>query len=432
MGPRESTAELSRLAAERRRSLERFLSLLSEREVCPYCAGSLLSSLNRRVSSWILGHAVLALEAEAGGERGKRACAGLRGSCSVCGGEVPSALPELISDLLRELSEYEFETFKGGAVLPPHVHEAHDEVRAELGIWTAESPKVTLSRLADDVVSAVTGAGIDPVRPDLVGLLDLWRGEVRITVNPVYLAGRYLKLARGISQARWLCPSCGGRGCEECGWTGYRYADSVEALIGEVAKRAFQAEDYHIHAAGREDVDARMLGTGRPFVLEVVRPRKRRVDLAELQEEINRSAEGKVAVVGLRYAEPSLIRTLKEGAPETRKVYRALVEVEGGVTDDELRRLEAELEGATIDQRTPTRVLRRRSDLLRRKRVYGVTTRRIDDRTFEMIVECDGGLYVKELVSGDEGRTRPSVASILGKKAFCRELDVLAVLTPRA
>ncbi len=423
---------MSRLALERERSLERFLALLSEREFCPYCAGSLLSSLNRRVSSWILGHAVLALEAQAGGQRGERAARGLSGSCSLCGGEVPSRLPGLISDLLRELREYEFESFKAGAVLPPHVHEAHDEVRAGVGIWTAESPKVTLARMADDVVAASTGARIDPSRPDVVAVLDLWRGEVRLTVNPVYLAGRYLKLSRGISQARWICPRCGGRGCEECGWTGYLYPDSVEALIGEVAKRAFEAEDYHIHAAGREDVDARMLGTGRPFVLELVSPRRRRVDLWELQEEVNRSAEGKVAVVNLRYAEPGLIRVLKEGSPGTRKVYRAVVEVEGGVSDEELRRLEVELEGATIEQRTPTRVLRRRADLLRRKMVHRLATRRLGEGTFEMIVECDGGLYVKELVSGDEGRTRPSVASVLGKKAFCRELDVLAVLTQEA
>jgi len=421
---------LSHFAQQRRRSLEVILGLLEHRALCPYCMGSLLATYSRRVSSWVLGYALLSRESEAGGARGVTASRGLSGECSLCGGLLPESTPELTYRLIGELSEYEFESFKGGAVLPPHVHEAHDEVRGRCGIWTAESPKVTVSRFVDDVVSVETGARIDPARPDVVGLIDLSRGAVEIQVNPVYVGGRYLKLVRGISQSRWVCPSCGGAGCEDCGWTGFRFGDSVEHIIGEPAKRAFEAEDYKLHAAGREDVDARMLGTGRPFVLELVRPKRRKVDLRQLEEEINKSAEGKVRVTKLRYADTSLVKLLKEGAPETRKVYRAVVEVDSGVSDEELERVARALEGALIEQRTPTRVLRRRADIVRRKRVYRVEVKRLSESSFEMIVECDGGLYVKELVSGDEGRTRPSVASILGKKAFCRELDVLAVLTP--
>ena len=44
-----------------------------------------------------------------------------------------------------------------------------------------------------------------------------------------------------------------------------------------------------------------------------------------------------------------------------------------------------------------------------------------------MIVECEGGLYIKELISGDEGRSKPSVSEILGIDAQCIQLDVLEV-----
>ena len=44
-----------------------------------------------------------------------------------------------------------------------------------------------------------------------------------------------------------------------------------------------------------------------------------------------------------------------------------------------------------------------------------------------MIIYCDGGLYIKELISGDDGRTKPSVSSILNKNCICKELDVLKV-----
>jgi tRNA pseudouridine synthase 10 len=45
----------------------------------------------------------------------------------------------------------------------------------------------------------------------------------------------------------------------------------------------------------------------------------------------------------------------------------------------------------------------------------------------ELIIECEGGLYIKELISGDENRSNPSVAGILGTGARCVELDVLDV-----
>jgi tRNA pseudouridine synthase 10 len=43
----------------------------------------------------------------------------------------------------------------------------------------------------------------------------------------------------------------------------------------------------------------------------------------------------------------------------------------------------------------------------------------------ELIVVCESGLYVKEVVTGDEGRTNPSVSSLLGKESLPVFLDVL-------
>jgi tRNA pseudouridine synthase 10 len=45
-----------------------------------------------------------------------------------------------------------------------------------------------------------------------------------------------------------------------------------------------------------------------------------------------------------------------------------------------------------------------------------------------MRIRCQGGLYIKELITGDEGRTSPSVAEILNVGAKPLELDVLNVI----
>ena len=51
----------------------------------------------------------------------------------------------------------------------------------------------------------------------------------------------------------------------------------------------------------------------------------------------------------------------------------------------------------------------------------------IDSKTFEMIIKTEGGLYIKELISSDEGRSNPSVTEVLGTQAICAELDVIEV-----
>jgi tRNA pseudouridine synthase 10 len=192
----------------------------------------------------------------------------------------------------------------------------------------------------------------------------------------------------------------------------------VEAAEGE--KSAF-------HASGREDIDARMLGTGRPFVVEISKPKKRSIDLTRILEAINATGSGKVQVSRLRFTNRDVVRRLKK-AESAQKEYRVLVEFERDVSAAELQRVEQELTGASIKQQTPLRVVHRRADLIREKYIYRVKVKKVAPKQAEMIVRCQGGLYVKELVSGDEGRTVPSVSSLLGTAAKTLKLDVLKVI----
>ena len=84
--------------------------------------------------------------------------------------------------------------------------------------------------------------------------------------------------------------------CERCGGSGKQYEESVQELIDSVAIGATEGESSTFHGAGREDIDAKMLGTGRPFVVEIKTPKKRSVDLQILEESMNKAAIGKVEV----------------------------------------------------------------------------------------------------------------------------------------
>ncbi|MDP3034274.1 MAG: tRNA pseudouridine(54/55) synthase Pus10, partial [Methanobacteriaceae archaeon] len=178
------------------------------------------------------------------------------------------------------------------------------------------------------------------------------------------------------------------------------------------------------HGAGREDIDVRMLGTGRPFVLEIKEPHRRVLDLDILQKEINETNAGKVEVLDLKYSVRSRKAEIKTSSPDTYKIYQALVELKDEIKEDDLKSLKTL---TLIKQRTPIRVSHRRADKIRKREVMDIQYEIIDSKTIKLIIKGQGGLYIKELISGDEERTQPNVSQVLGTHAICTELDVLEV-----
>jgi tRNA pseudouridine synthase 10 len=346
------------------------------------------------------------------------------GTCWICGNFF-DAVPEWAKKVVAAMEGYEYSTFLVGCRVPPLVAENEEMVWSDLSLGEPEPFKSEVNREVGKAVSALTGKTVDFKKPDIVALLDPASGMVDIQVNSILFYGRYQKFERGIPQTHWNCRACKGAGCEKCNYTGKQYMDSVEELIGRPVIEAFDAENAVLHGAGREDIDARMIGTGRPFILEVIAPRKRTMDLAALEAEINRTAEGRVSVAISRWSDRAEVETLKSS--KAHKKYRILVEVDGELSADEFANALKSLKGVTIQQRTPERVAHRRADKIRERKVLDIGLAGEQDGRFVVEVLGEAGLYIKELVSGDSGRTRPSLAEILNRTAHVTSLDVTQV-----
>ncbi len=345
--------------------------------------------------------------------------------CRLCQGRLET-LEKLVTLALDKLREYEYETMLVGVKLPIEIEEREDELKGEFSIKHGESLRNEFSRNIGKRLAEATEKQIDYDRPHIVVLVNPFTEQMSLQVNPIYIGGRYRKLVRDIPQSRWLCGNCRGKGCKKCDWTGRMYSESVEEIVGQPALKMTQGKEISLHGAGREDIDARMLGSGRPFVIEVKNPRKRFIDLKNLEKTINASAKGKVEVTNLYLASKDVVRKLKLGET-AQKLYKATVESDKRVSDRQLATLRKTLTGAAIRQQTPKRVLHRRADLMREKYIYKTKVKRLTPNRFQIEIRCQGGLYIKELITGDEGRTVPSVAQILGAKAIPLELDVLGV-----
>ncbi len=266
--------------------------------------------------------------------------------------------------------------------------------------------------------------------PDAVITLHYEEAAATIRPKPLLLYGRYLKFSREVPQSRWHCRRCRGRGCEICGGTGRRFTETVQEMVAAPILKACRGADSKMHSVGREDVDARMLGSGRPFVIELTEPRVRTINVPKLQAEINAAHSGKIEIRELQPADRALTRRVDTMSPD--KSYRASVTCLSPVEPERLQRLDA-LSGVEIAQETPRRVLHRRANRVRKRAIINLsienTRQNAANRAagFDLLLRVESGTYIKELVSGDEGRTVPSVAQILGAPCECDELDVLEI-----
>ncbi|XP_050365041.1 uncharacterized protein LOC126783586 [Argentina anserina] len=234
----------------------------------------------------------------------------------------------------------------------------------------------------------------------------------------IYFGGRYLKYSRNVSQSCWIIDD------ERMGEA------SVEEIIGSNILPICRGDKYKFHAAGREDIDVRMLGSGRPFLVEVQNARyiPSLESVKDLQTKINNLQNKLVGVKNLKLVGSQSWDLMREGEAEKQKQYTALVWTSRILNDEDFQSISS-IKDMLILQRTPIRVLHRRSPLEREKIIHWMRIERIvgSSQYFLLHLCTQAGTYIKEFVHGDLGRTQPSFGSMLGTRAEILRLDVTDV-----
>ncbi len=440
--------------------LDTAASLLEEYPLCDRCLGRQFAWLSTGTSNDQRGYSIkLILSMKADGiiksgakDEGRKLLAALAGNglfapaqtlaekeeldyekgkvcylCAVDGECAFDRIPEIVQRAVKNTKDIEFHTFLAGSIPRPTLAEREDELKGQHNLIYGETLRSNFNREFGKQLAVAFDKTVDFDRPELVVVYDMQNDLVRLQINPLFVYGRYRKMVVGVPQSRWDCTECNGKGCDACHNTGRRYPDSISEYVSLPIQEAAKGTRFKFHGAGREDVDALMLGTGRPFVVEISEPRVRTLNLSKLEKRIRKKSRKKVEVEGLRPTNRQHLQQLKSESSENIKEYSAIIKTDQELTDDEVKRAERELTGVDIAQRTPTRVAHRRSDLTRTKHIYEVRLEKKGSLEIEGYFKVQGGTYIKELISGDEGRTVPSVADKVGSACLCTELIVTAI-----
>ena len=401
--------------------LEDVHKILEYGDICDHCLGRLFAKRSFGLTNVERGHALRVAHALAYNIPFKEY---EHGACWVCS-DLFDEIPKWAKRAADAVEGIDHDTFVIGTRVPPMMTESEEMIWSDLGLENPEPLKSEMNREVGKAVAALNGKQGDPKNPQITIILNIPDDEIETQIASVYFYGRYLKYERGIPQTHWDCRACRGKGCEKCNFTGKQYPTSVEELIAAAPKEHFKADAGVLHGAGREDIDALCIGTGRPFVMEMTNPKNRVVDLKELESAINSSANPRVGVRLEKWSDKKTVEMLK--SHKGHKTYRILVSIDNSISYETVQKAVSSLKGVWINQRTPERVSHRRADLVRKRQVVDISVLGEENGLWRLEVVGDSGLYIKELISGDNGRTSPSLAEILTVPAKVTELDVVQV-----
>ncbi|MBD3343063.1 MAG: tRNA pseudouridine(54/55) synthase Pus10 [Candidatus Lokiarchaeota archaeon] len=352
--------------------------------------------------------------------------------CHLCDGLFLNLSP-FVEKAKGKMEGFEFANFLVGTSLNPKIINREDILKSKFNLINSESFKSHFNRRVGKLLAEEFRKPVEFANPEITFIfkVNLNDFELNLIIKSLFIFGRYNKMIRNIPQTHWLCKKCHGKGCEACEYKGKMYETSVEELISLEFVKAAEASGSKFHGAGREDIDVRMLGKGRPFVIELLDPKKRELDLSKIQDIVNQKNPDKVKIRSLRLSNKDEVISIKAQAEDTKKVYSAIVEsseaLERTDFNQKLSDLKLQLENKKLDQRTPIRVSHRRADKIREKNIFDIKGEYLDSKSYKFEIKTQGGTYIKELIDGDGGRTSPSFSEIFGMELKCKKLDVIEI-----
>ncbi len=370
--------------------IEETRQILREYSLCDYCLGRMFASKLRLISHKNLGAKIRKITKQSKPK-----------SCYLCKNLMPE-LDMFLNKILDMSKEYEFSTFLIGAILKPSILDRDDIIRSKFKLRGIAGIKSDVTREMGKQFGKKTRTKVDYQNPDIVFTIDFKKDQCDIKPKALFLQGRYTKETRGIPQKQVSCNRCDGKGCFACDFHGISEFNSVEGHIAKFLFEKFGAQQAKITWIGSEDQSSLVLGNGRPFFVKMINPHKRKVTIAKKIKLDN------VTILNLKTVS-------KIPTDQIKFKTDVILEItaEKDLTHEALNVLESlKNMPISIKENLPWR---------NQKRVYDIKIKKMDTKSFTVMMTLDGGIPLKRLVTGNN--VEPSISMLLENACKCTTFD---------
>lgn len=324
--------------------------------------------------------------------------------CYICKGTF-SHLDVLVQKLIQTTSDFQFKTFEIGTILKPSILDNDDFIRSKYKMKGVDSIKSDIAKEISRLFSKRTKSQMEHTLPDITLTINLKDESVSVRTKPIYLSGRYTKKNRGLPQKQGSCEKCLGKGCQVCDFHGISGFDSVEGLISQYVFGKFGCEQIKFTWIGGEDQNSLVLGSGRPFFLKLINPKKQKSTLPEL-----------IYLDGITIKNFKLIKKMPKTPIRFISKIICTIICDKMISQNDLKTIKNELATIIVYENSG-----RRSE----KSIKRVVLKQISPDSFKMTFWGDGGIPIKRFIEGDN--VSPNISDLLNMSCRCKDFDFLEI-----
>ena len=366
--------------------------IIKKYHLCDYCLGRLFTKQLRLSSNKILGKKL---------KNGRES----NHSCYICKNLFDN-LDHFLKLMLDSSFDYKFRTFSIGTIIKPSIVDRDDALKSEFKLKGIDGVKSDITKELGKLFSKKTKKIANYIDPDIIFTVNLKEPSCNLRSKPIVISGRYTKSKRGYSQKQKSCDNCSGKGCRSCNFHGISEFNSVEGVISKLIFKKFGGTTTKFTWIGGEDKSSLVLGSGRPFIVKLQNPSKRKIKLSDYASDF-------ISIFNLKIIDDS---------PKTPLKFSSLVKIkistDSKFDTENLKKLK-NLKNSPI-------IVSEKSGKSYEKKIFDINYKKTSDQIILVKIRVEGGLPIKRFVIGND--VTPNISETIGTHCIPEEFDFLEII----
>ena len=366
--------------------------IIKKYNLCDYCLGRLFTKQLRLSSNKLLGKKL---------KNGRES----NHSCYICKNLFDN-LDHFLKLMLDSSFDYKFRTFSIGTIIKPSIVDRDDALKSEFKLRGIDGIKSDITKELVKLFSKKTKKITNYIDPDIIFTVNLKEPSCNLRSKPIVISGRYTKSKRGYSQKQKSCDNCSGKGCRTCNFHGISEFNSVEGVISKLIFKKFGGTTTKFTWIGGEDKSSLVLGSGRPFIVKLQNPLKRKIKLSDYASDF-------ISIFNLKIIDDSPKTPLKFSSLATIKIS-----TDSKFDAENLKKLK-NLKNSPI-------IVSEKSGKSYEKKIFDINYTKTSDQIILVKIRVEGGLPIKRFVIGND--VTPNISETIGTHCIPEEFDFLEII----
>ena len=308
--------------------------------------------------------------------------------------------------MLDSSFDYKFRTFSIGTIIKPSIVDRDDALKSEFKLRGIDGIKSDITKELVKLFSKKTKKITNYIDPEIIFTVNLKEPSCNLRSKPIVISGRYTKSKRGYSQKQKSCDNCSGKGCRTCNFHGISEFNSVEGVISKLIFKKFGGTTTKFTWIGGEDKSSLVLGSGRPFIVKLQNPLKRKIKLSDYASDF-------ISIFNLKIIDDSPKTPLKFSSLATIKIS-----TDSKFDAENLKKLK-NLKNSPI-------IVSEKSGRSYEKKIFDINYKKTSDQIILVKIRVEGGLPIKRFVIGND--VTPNISETIGTHCIPEEFDFLEII----